>query len=319
MSSFIKKLSYCLPLLVMFLACGGSDDGPDASTEEELLDQLFIAGELRAVNRNTIDWEALRQLVLDTYNTEGYDEAVVVYLNGLGENQSFYSRQNGQTIFGSDIGCTSSGYTFADLDDDIGYIQMRAFVGDIQEATLFSGDRHNRARIQDGPNNKGWVVDLTTTNGGLLTPLLASLGMFYDQETLGYFINDDEEIAFGYTDGRAYIRNASESETRVVDPYTLMNPDAKLVVVIDLVTSGAGEAVVVALKDRPNTLVLGRPTCGISSVTQSFPLSNGDAITLVTHFLGDRDKQTFTSRLQPDVQVGNTNELISRINDFLTD
>jgi len=314
---WIPKLEYFgIILLSLFLACGNSGNDDD---EENLrsISEILQVGQQRAANRESIDWDALNTEMLDVYATDGFDAAVVVFLTAMGDNQSFYGRLTGANIFAENPNCNTEGFNFSELSDDVGYIQMRSFIGSQAQATFFAGDRHFRARNQDDPNLKGWVVDLTTTNGGEIYPQIAALGMFFDREVLGYFINVDEEVPWGYLNGEAYVRTPSEPQAFVTDPYTLMDPDAKLVVVVDLATAGAGEAAVLALKNRPNTLILGRPTCGLATVTQSFSLSNSDFLVLATHYISDSERETFRGRIQPDVQVGNSEELIQRIEEFL--
>jgi len=316
----LRGLPY-LTMIVMLLtmACGGG--GGESSMEEEMqsLNEILQVGRQRAVNKENIDWDALTVQVNDTYANTGFEAAVRVFLAAMGDNQSFYGRLSGANIFSSEANCNSSGFGFGGLSTDIGFIQMRTFVGSLAEATFFAGDRHNRARTQDNADIRGWVVDLSTTNGGDLYAQIASLGMFFDRETLGYFINADEEVPWGFANGNAFLRRVGEARTVVTDPYTLMDPNGKLVVVIDLPTAGAGEAALIALKDRPNTLVLGRPTCGLASVTESFSLSNSDFLVLATHYIADSDKETYTDRLQPDESIGNSTDLVERIESFMNE
>ena len=302
--------------LALMMACGNSDNG-DSEEELQSLDEILQVAQQRGVNRQNIDWDALDVEMREVYSTDGFDAAVRVFLAALGDNQSFYGRLSGANVFGSSPNCNTEGFDLGGLTEDIGYIQMRAFIGSQAQATFFAGDRHLRARNQDNANLRGWVVDLTTTNGGDIYPQLAALGMFFDRETLGYFINVDEEIPFGYSNGQAYVRSASEPQATVTDPYTLMDPNGKLVVVIDLATAGAGEAALLALKKRPNTMIIGRPSCGLASVTQSFTLSNSDFLVLATHYIGDSERQTYPGRIQPDIQVGNSDDLIREIEAFL--
>lgn len=302
---------------VLFLGCGEPED---SSVDEDVLaiEEVIQVAQQRGLNRLTIDWDALRAEMLEVRASDGFDESIRILLRALGDNQSFYSRLNGNNIFESEANCNGSGYDFGGLDDNIGYIQMRAFIGNNQQATLFAGDRHNRARIQDGPDTKGWVIDLTTVNGGNIYPIIASLGPFYQQEILGYFIDaEGTEIPWGYSDDAAFVRSATNKQTVVSDPYTLQDANAKVVVVIDLPTAGAGEAATLSLKNRPNTLVIGRPSCGLASVTESFTLSNSDILVLATHHIADSEKEIFSGRLMPDEQIGNSAELLARIEEYI--
>lgn len=317
----LSGLSYTLLFAAMaallFMQC---NEPEDSSVDEDILaiEEVLQVAQQRALNRLNIDWDALRTQMLETRASDGFDEAIRMFLRAMGDNQSFYSRLNGNNIFETEANCNGGGYDFGGLANDIGYIQMRSFIGSNQQATLFAGDRHNRARTQDGPDTRGWVIDLSTVNGGNIYPVIASLGPFYRQETLGYFINaEGTEIPWGYSDNGAFVRSPNEKQTVVTDPYTIMDPDAKVVVVIDLPTAGAGEAAMIAFKNRPNTLVIGRPSCGLASVTESFTLSNSDILVLATNYIADSDKETFPGRLNPDEQIGNSQDLLTRIEEFI--
>ncbi len=308
---FLCGISLCLTL-----ACGAGDDGPSAETEQQSLNEMIQVGQQVALNRNNIDWDAVTQRVNDTYAEEGFDEAVVVFLDALNDKQSLFARQEGFTLFPSNAACTASPFDLGDLPDDVGFIDMRTFVGSAADATLYAGDRHNRARSQDRDDLKGWVLDLSDITAGEIFPQVAALGFFFDRETLGYLINSNEEIPWGYTDGKAYLRNTSEVQAEVADPYTLLDPNGKLVVITDLTTASPGEAVVLALSQRPNTLILGRPTCGKATVAQSFSLSNGDFVVISTFYLSDSERNTFPGRIDPDIQVGNSNDLLQEMESF---
>lgn len=317
-SAFNKTIPFlCGLMFCLSLACGDSDGDNSAAVELQSLDEMLQVGQQVAINRANIDWDALTTEVNDTYAAEGFDEAVLVFLSALNDRQSLYATQNGTTIFPPGSACTADPFSLADLPSDIGFIDMRPFIGSAAEATLYAGDRHNRAFTQDSPNLRGWVVDLTDITGGEIFPQIAALGMFYDRQTLGYLINSDEEIPWGYLDGVTYLRSPSEVQVEVVDPYTLSDPDAKLVVITDLSTGSAGEAVVLALSQRPNTLILGRPTCGKATIAQSFSLSSGDFVVLSVYFLSDSERNTYPGRINPDEQVGNDTDLINRIESFM--
>ncbi|MCE7994841.1 MAG: hypothetical protein HEP71_22890 [Roseivirga sp.] len=320
MKSVLNHSGFTLLLVlgaVSFLGCGEPED---SSVDEDVLaiEEVIQVAQQRGLNRLTIDWDALRTEMLEVRASDGFDEAIRTFLRALGDNQSFYSRLNGNNIFESTANCNGNGYDFGGLAANIGYIQMRAFIGTNQQATLFAGDRHNRARVQDGPDTKGWVIDLSTVNGGNIYPIIASLGPFYQQETLGYFIDaEGTEIPWGYSDDAAFVRSPTDKQTVVTDPYTIMDANAKVVVVIDLPTAGAGEAAMLSLKNRPNTLIIGRPSCGLASVTESFTLSNSDILVLATNYIADSEKEVFSGRLMPDEQIGNSAELLARIEEYI--
>lgn len=316
----LPKLRFTLlfvTVAMLFFQCGEPED---SSVDEDILaiEEVLQVAQQRAVNRLSINWDALRTDMLDTRASTGFDDAIRVFLRALGDNQSFYSRLNGNNIFETEANCSGGGYDFGGLPDNVGFIQMRSFLGNMQQGSLFAGDRHNRARIQDGPDTKGWVIDLSTVGGGSIYPIIASLGPFYREETLGYFIDaDGTEIPWGYSAGGAFVRSPGDKQTVVNEPYTLLDPDAKVVVVIDLLTAGAGEAALISLKHRPNTLIIGRPTCGLASVTESFTLSNSDILVIATNYIADSNKETFTGRLMPDEQIGNSAELLARIESYI--
>lgn len=315
-----SDLRFTLFLLIgasLFLQCGEPED---SSVDEDILaiEEVLQVAQQRGVNRLSIDWDTLRAEMLEIRASQGFDEAIKTFLRAMGDNQSFYSRLNGNNIFETEANCSGGGYSFTGLADNIGYIQVGTFIGSNEQATLFAGERHDRARAQDGTDTKGWVVDLTTVNGGNLYPIIASLGPFYQQETLGYFIDaDGPDIPWGFSGGAAFVRSPDEKQTIVLNPYTLLDPNAKVVVVVDFPTAGAGEAAMISFKNRPNTLIIGRPSCGLASVTESFTLSNSDILVLATNYIADTNKEVFPGRLMPDEQIGNSPELLARIEEYI--
>ena len=65
-------------------------------------------------------------------------------------------------------------------------------------------------------------------------------------------------------------------------------------------TVGAGEAVTIAFRGRPQTRSFGQPTAGVSTATSTFPLSDGATILLTTSTMADRSGKRYGASVEPD-------------------
>ena len=291
------------------------EDGPNLSP---VLEEAFNIAQNNSLHRLTINWSELREKVSQADKNGDFEQAIRVLLRGLADNHSFYRTADGSFYSESDRLCTGSGYDFTGLPDDIGYLQVRDFSGSQQQSISLANAIQNRIREQDSLNLKGWVVDLTLNLGGNMYPMIAGLGPLYTQETLGYFIDSEGlENRWGYSGGGSFLGDPEFSAVQVDSLYILSDPDAKVVVVIGNRTASSGEATAISFIGRPNTLFLGRPTCGASTANRTFNLSNGDTFILTVATMADRNKQPYGEEILPDEAIDSSDALKARIIEWL--
>lgn len=274
---FCTKAAIFILLIVLvfsFTQCAKSEDPVvDLSSA---LEEVYNIAHTNSINRYDIDWAALRQQMIDAESDLGFVAGLRTLLRNLADNHSFYQTATGQYIGESNADCSGDGFDLSALPKDIGYVRVEAFSGSQPEGEVLAASIQSQIREQDSPNIKSWVVDLSYNLGGNMYPMIAGLGPFYTQDTLGYFIDPDgEEISWGYKGNGSRVNRDYSIITQVADPYTIIDPAKKLVVLVDNPTASSGEAAAISFAGRSNTLLLGRPSCGLSTANSAFDISNG--------------------------------------------
>jgi len=317
-----KLIAMSLAMVFILTHCSKSDD-PTQTPEQNLemserLEEVFGIAQLNSINRLTIDWDDLRVEVSAMERRTGYESGLRLLLRSLADNHSFYTFADGRFASESQIRCDGNVYDFSSLPDDIGYIKVNAFSGSTAEALALANSIQQSIREQDVDGLKGWVVDLSNNGGGNMYPMVAGLGPFYRQELLGHFIGPtQQEIEWGYSVDGSFIGDFTRKVTQVEDPYELKNPNLKVAVIVSNNTASSGEATLISFMGRENTLLLGQPSCGLSTANSSFSLSNGDRFTLTVSTMADRERTLFGGQIMPDEQIDSDQDMLERVTEWI--
>jgi C-terminal processing protease CtpA/Prc len=184
----------------------------------------------------------------------------------------------------------------------VGMIILPPFVpSDGEAGARFSNQVRDRLEELD-PASCGWIVDLRRTSGGDPWPMLAGLGPLLGSGVVAYASGrDGEATPWAYQQGMF-----SEADTvvgSVFPPYELDQPDVPLAVLTGAGTRGAGEAVLVALRGRPNSRTFGETTGGPGVAVSAFTLSDGALLSLATSRYLDRSGRAYEGAIAPDVTM----------------
>jgi len=301
----MKYLKYLL-FALLTVTCKSKDTVSSAAYS--YLSEILSTMQENSINRNTIDWEKFKQntfahatnaqTIADTY------AAISYALISLDDHHSFYKSSAGTYLYNNPP-ATCGGSTQPTIipPDSIGYIRIPAFSPAPQstDAVEFAQSMQNTIRSRDRSYLKGWLVDLRGNGGGDMWPMIAGVGPILGSEVLGYFID-----SYGHTSSWSYSNGISSEDgfnlTIVTTPYTLINPQPKVAVLIDGNTASSGEAVAVSFEGRPNTKFFGASaTCGLSTSNQIFNLSDGAQLYLTTSIEADRNNNKYGGTIAPDV------------------
>lgn len=282
-----------------------------------VLGEMINLAEEHSINRLTIDWAATRETINQTFDEEGFEEAVRVLLRIMDTNHSFY-RSETLFIYESVLTCTPSNYTFGDFPESIGYVEVGGFSGTTDQAVIFADNIQNDIQQGTAEGKDRWIVDLSGNGGGNMYPMVAGIGPLVGDNVLGYFIDpNDIETSWGYQSGFSFIGSSANPVTTVTDPKELLDPSTKVAVIIDNQTASSGEAAAISFIGRPNTRFFGKASCGLSTANITYPLSNGASFILTVSVMADRDKNRFGNQIQPDETFDNSTELQARIESWL--
>jgi C-terminal processing protease CtpA/Prc len=328
----MKRYLFLTLTAVLCLSC--SEDSTNTAQEatlsvvaETYLNEVLDIMETNSLNRNTIDWSAFRSEVFEVAGTsqtinEVYESgALLKALELLGDNHSSIVRENGEIISASTAVCpiNATPPEAGSIPDNVGYIFVLGFNGRIGEGetTAFAENLQNIIMEKDSPEISGWIVDLRPNTGGNMFPMLAGIGPILGDGIAGYFIGPDgEENSWSYSEGSSFSRQIPR--VTVQNPYTLINENPKVAVLLDVATASSGEAIAISFINRENTASFGTPTCGISTGNGVYPLSDNASLALTQVVLADRQKNTFGGKIQPDFPVNNE-EIIARAINWILD
>lgn len=155
----------------------------------------------------------------------------------------------------------------------------------------------------DHDHPMGWIVDLRGNVGGNMWPMLAGLGpLLGESDNLGEFFNTDGQAFWEYSAGAAsQFQNGKRYKYPPVDgkPYVLASRPP-VAVLIDHSTGSSGEAVAIAFHGRPQTRFFGEHTAGVSTVNETFALSDGASLWLTIGVQADRTGTQIPDGIAPD-------------------
>jgi carboxyl-terminal processing protease len=158
----------------------------------------------------------------------------------------------------------------------------------------------------DKAHPSGWVVDLRGNVGGNMWPMLAGVGpVLGEGDDLGEFFTTEGHAVWRYRDGVASeIEDGKENPYPRVEgvPYKLAAA-RDVAVLIDGGTGSSGEAIAIAFRGRPRTRFFGQHTEGVSTVNETFALSDGASMWLTIGVQADRSGKQYLDGLGPDELV----------------
>jgi carboxyl-terminal processing protease len=290
-----------ITLLVVVFGC--QDDAPSPAIA--YLNNLVDVMEANSINRKTIDWPEFRKEVIaaagNAHSIGETSAAIGVALTRLGDNHSFVKTASGQYITRSTLKCTDSPISPVSPPDNIGYVRISGFLGDGTESRTFAQTIQDQIKAKDKPDLIGWIVDLRGNRGGNMWPMLAGIGPILGTETCGYFIDpDNNTVSWAYFADGSSRYDGYVAVSIATPPYSLFSPPGKVAVLTDNLTSSSGEAIAIAFIGKANTRSFGKSTCGLSTATSPFNLSDGSQLYLTVSFMADRFQNKFGYAVVPD-------------------
>ncbi len=299
------KISRLLFIGLFLIGCNHDEPKVDATT---YINEVVDLMEAHALNKKSIDWTAFRSDVVAKANSTGDIKSTVEYtLQKLGDAGAYVIR-NGDYIFGV-IPNPCEGTSAGTLEDEeVGYIKVAANSGTDNTAAV---NLQAEIRGQDSEKIKGWIVDLRGTSGGNMWPMIGGLGPILGEGISGYFVDGDlTETSWKYENGEVTV--GSQTAITVASPYNLINSNPKIAVLTGGITASAGEGAAIAFIGKANTRSFGSGTCGLSTASAGYNISDGSVILLTIAVMADRNKQQYGGSITPEVLVDGDQAIIDK-------
>ena len=191
------------------------------------------------------------------------------------------------------------------LRERVGYLRVPFAPG---AATVVADSLQHAIAVLQSRGACGWLVDLRMNGGGNVWPMLAGIGpLLGDSARIWSYAEGRLEPYGVYVAGASY--NLTDSAppqliTRVtVAPARPVPLTAPIAVTIDEGTGSSAEAILIALKSRPNVRVFGTPSAGASTSNSGFRLPDGANMVITTAVFADASGKLYGDRVEPDELV----------------
>lgn len=176
------------------------------------------------------------------------------------------------------------------LDDNVGYIRLSSFISKHAKTEFLNA-------LNELSDKKGYIIDLRSNPGGLLSNAIIISDMFIDGGVIVSTVDRD-----GYKD-----------TTRATSRYITDKP---LIVLINKGSASASEIFSGALKDNQRALIVGETSFGKGLVQEVNRLPNGAGMNVtIQKYLTPNGTDINKKGIEPDIEVKLTDKDIEEKND----
>jgi hypothetical protein len=289
-----------------------------SSNEEPTADVRNYVKEVRnivkqnSIYTNQLNWASIdRDIVQLSKGLKTLNEAqilsnyIIDQLKAIGDNHSFLQSKAFAESYAKENVVNEQPIAKM-LDHSIAYILIPAF-GSVNDTVMknFAQNIQQMIKKLDIDNTvKGWVVDLRQNNGGNMHPMIAGLGPLLGNGTLGYFTSPKlrgDGSAWFYKNGTEGV--GSTAVVKVKDPYTVVDTNVKIAVLVGPQTASSGEMTTICFIGKSNVKLIGAATGGYTTANRGFQLKNGAYLYLASSYSADRNKKKYAGKINPDIQV----------------
>lgn len=197
------------------------------------------------------------------------------------------------------------------LNEHTGYLYVPGFMSVNKNAQVdFATKIQSQIRALDTANTiTGWVVDLRENTGGNMYPMIAGLGPLIGNGEAGYFATPANKNPWFYRDGKC--GTGKTTVVTVSNPYTLNNTRPKIAVLIGGSTASSGEMTTISFIGKPNARLFGQPSTGLTTANGMYKLPDQSTLLLASSYCTDRNGKTYMGKIQPDVLVGENEDVVA--------
>jgi len=191
------------------------------------------------------------------------------------------------------------------INKSIGYIKIPSIANQYNQWQLWIDSLQNSLERLEGPDVKGWIIDLRGNYGGDLPPMITSLYPFFGEGII-YTLQDRKNNLETYSFSSGYY---AVKKRRKVYKAVRYNTRLKLelnipvAVLVDIKSASSAEMVAIAFKGRAKTIFLGEPTAGLTISTKGFALSDNAFFTIANGKFYDTKGRSYEHSITPDIFV----------------
>lgn len=211
---------------------------------------------------------------------------------------------------------TKPGFEVKALNGNIGYILMPniSFL-DFSPANVHKVAQPMYDQIADFKakhKTEGWILDLRFNTGGNSSAMLLALyDLLGDNDIWGTVDRNKKQNSKVKLEKGNYLSNSKKSS--YINPKGELLDKAKVAVITGPLTASSGEVTALAFKGRPNTVLIGEPTFGMTTSNVDIKLPFDTVLILSVAYDSDRNGNYY-EKILPDIAVSkqdNFNDLLA--------
>jgi len=282
------------------------------------LDKSIDLVQANAINRDTVDWPALRKRIYEkTAAAKSIEDLLPVYPYLFEQIGDYHGalKYKGKSYYWKHASAYDNEVVKAAvkkqdsvlvkrLSGNIGYILLPGN-NDFAAKRINEDAQKIRMAIAavDDIKIKGWIIDLRVNTGGNMYQMLAGLGNLLGDGKLGAFVNQhqQEDGVWRIKNGNIYIDSSQVSnliESRGAGLKLL-----PMAVLISGQTASSGEVVAISTVGRKKTVLIGENSAGYTTANQGFVINQDAGLNLAIGFDADRSGYIYRSYVAPNIVI----------------
>lgn len=272
----------------------------------------------RGMKSANVDWKATNQkcleLVAGAKSTSDTYSAISYALAQLGDNHSFLLGRNGAGTSPLKVSSATPKIQARVASNDVleddgkrfGFLVVNGLgsTSETKAAEKYAKSLQQKIAQTLKTSPSGWIVDLRGNTGGNMWPMIVGVGPLLGEGTLGYFQYPQIAIPWFYAHGQSGVENTKGRLTNFKIQQSIADCSSPPVaVLIDQSTASSGEALTISFRGRPNTILIGQRTRGLSTNNETIKMADGAVLYLTTSGEADRNHVLYESGIAPDLTV----------------
>ncbi|MGY5353454.1 S41 family peptidase [Wenyingzhuangia sp. IMCC45467] len=314
----MKKIIIIFITLLSFISCKNEK----SNIFKRSFYQSFNIIKEKHIKTDKLNWDKIEKNILDSIpefrnNFDVYN-GVKYVLNQTNDKHSFFLPPNKtlNPLINDSLSVPEVNYKI--LDNNIGYLKITGFFSNDSLSSAYSFKiRETLKKVDSYPNLSGWILDLRNNVGGKMGMMSLGLAPLYENETIGYSVNNKKEYfehklindAFYY--GEYKVNKLHLTDTLFYD--NLTNSGKPIAILVNEKTGSAGEATAQSFKFQKNTMIFGTNTLGLTTDVQMFEFVSGAQLCISVAFMCD-EKKKIIKEIIPDIKCESKNSVNLAIN-----
>lgn len=298
----MKRIYLYLLLAFLIISCQKKPRSFD-----DFFNQTFGIIQEKSIKKNVVNWNALRNMVVDSIqhfnNNEDVYRAICYTIKLIDDGHSLFLNSKSPNALTTKDTVPTPEVPTKILNQNIGYIKINGFFADINESRKYSKRiRESLYELDSSGIFNGWVIDLRENGGGLASMMPLGMAPLFQDSLIGFQADNTGEFFTEYCSTTKYQLSNVWSDRIEPFDYELKNKNKLIAVLVSNNTASAAENLASAFRFQPSTKLFGKPTKGKTTGLQLIEFKSSAKLLLATVNIFNKDKELIGGSILPDIE-----------------